>query len=313
MTRLLIILLFCFLTIPQLAFAKDPEVVVSIRPIHSLVSNLMTGITEPKLLIDNGGSPHGNSLRPSQARMLSKADLIIWIGPELESFLVKPLATVAGKTAQLPLATRLESELLPVQQGGDWEKNGHAEHDEHGDDDHDDEPLSALDQHLWLSPKLAIRIAEESAASLTRIDPAHAVLYQKNLQLLSDRLSQLDAQLQERLAPVRTTPYIVFHAAYQYFEKAYNLNAVGSITIDPERKPGAKRLVEMRAKIEQLHTGCIFSEPQFESKLVATLTEGTKVRSGVLDPLGVNLEAGPDQYFQLLNQLADNLVQGLKP
>jgi zinc transport system substrate-binding protein len=144
------------------------------------------------------------------------------------------------------------------------------------------------------------------------LDPAHQQRYAENSKKLQARLDKLDTELKTRLAPVRTTPYVVFHDAYHYFESAYGLNAVGSITIDPERAPGAKRIAEIREKIKDLQARCVFSEPQFESRLVQTVIEGTGARTGVLDPLGADLDPGENSYFVLLENLADNLISGVR-
>jgi zinc transport system substrate-binding protein len=282
---------------------QGPKVVVSIKPLHSLVAGVMAGVGEPQLLIKGGGSPHGYSLRPSEARQLADAQLVVWVGHQLESFLEKPLSTLGLHARQLELAEALESDLLPPRKGGGWdahEKN--HDHDEHGDHD----------QHLWLDPRLAKQIVEKTAAALAEIDPVHQQQYQKNATQLKVRLEGLHAQLKTKLAPVKNIPYVVFHDAYQYFEGTYGLNAVGSIAIDPERKPGARRIREIREKIKGLNARCVFSEPQFEPRLVATVIEGSGARTGVLDPLGAELPAGPETYFLLLNALADNLVAGLR-
>jgi len=282
---------------------QSPKVVVSIKPLHSLVAGVMAGVGEPQLLIKGGGSPHGYSLRPSEARLLADAQLVVWVGHKLESFLEKPLSTLGTNARQLELAEALESDLLPSREGGGWdahEKN--HDHDEQGDHD----------QHLWLDPRLAKQIVEKTAAALAEIDPVHQQQYQKNAAQLKVRLDSLHAQLKTKLAPVKNVPYVVFHDAYQYFEGTYGLNAVGSITIDPERKPGARRIREIREKIKGLNARCVFSEPQFEPRLVATVIEGSGARTGVLDPIGAELPAGPETYFLLLNALADNLVAGLR-
>lgn len=290
------------------AAPQGPRVVVSIKPLHSLVAGVMQGVGEPQLLLQGGGSPHGYVLRPSEARLLNEAQLIVWVGPRLEGFLQKPLATLGGKARQLELAAELEALLLPVRAGGNWDSDGDG-HD-HG---HGHAPQGSRDQHLWLDPLLAKQIVEKSAAALSAIDPAHQSEYRLNAARLQQRLDRLHDQLKTRLAPVRKIPYVVFHDAYQYFEAAYGLSAVGSLTIDPERKPGAKRIREIRARIQTLQARCVFSEPQFEPRLVATVTEGSQARSGVLDPIGAALPAGPEAYFLLLNALADNLVAGLSP
>jgi zinc transport system substrate-binding protein len=284
---------------------QGPNVVVSIKPIHALVAGVMQGVAEPRLLISGGGSPHGYVLRPSQARALADADLVIWVGHSLEGFLEKALATLARQARQLELAVVLREQLLPLRGGGSWD--AHAEHEEDAEHEADE-----LNPHLWLSPPLAKLIVARTATALSEVDPAHQDRYRRNAQQLQARLDELHRQLTDKLAPVKGVPYIVFHDAYRYFEAAYGLNAVGSITVDAERRPGARRIGEIRAKIKELNARCVFSEPQFEPRLVATIIEGSGARSGVLDPLGAELAAGVESYFQLMNNLADNLLAGLR-
>ncbi|SHJ09322.1 zinc transport system substrate-binding protein [Malonomonas rubra DSM 5091] len=312
------LLFVALLPLAVTSFAADsPKVVASIRPIHSLVAGVMQGVAEPQLLVKGGGSPHGYVLRPSEARLLAEADLVVWVGHNLESFLEKPLETVAKDARQLELSEALEGSLLPVRTGGTWESHmrhhDEAEH-HHEDAEHhqDGDEETKYNPHLWLSPKLAQLIVEETAQALAAIDPGNSGIYQHNADQLQQQLQQLDRDLAAMLAPVKTVPYVVFHDAYHYFEAAYGLNAVGSITIDPERKPGVKRLLAMREKIKTLEARCVFSEPQFEPKLVATITEGSNARTGQLDPVGTDLVVGPELYFQLLRALAEDLVQGLQ-
>lgn len=327
MKKLIFLLFLLSLATSQAVAAETPRVVVSIKPLHSLVSGVMAGVAEPELIVKKG-SPHGYSLRPSEARALAKADLVVWVGHELESFLEKPLQTLAGQARQLELADLLKKDLLVKRQGGTWEAPAHHHGDEennelheeheaahhHGDeDDHKSHGENkAADLHLWLDPGLAKKIVTATAATLSALDPAHAQQYSVNEQKLLTRLAQLDAGLKKQLEPVKDRPYLVFHAAYQYFEAAYGLNAVGSVTIDPERKPGAKRIREIRQKLQAMNARCVFSEPQFESRLVNTIIEGTGVKTATLDPLGSPIPPGPDAYFSLMQQLADNLKEGLE-
>ena len=310
----LILLLLILFAAPGISTsAEAPKVVVSLKPLHSLVAGVMAGVGEPLLLIQGGGSPHGYTLRPSEARMLSEAQLVVWVGPRLESFLEKSLSTLAGKARQLELSRELETEMLPVREGGFWET--HASDEGHGPGDAG-EPAHHLhgerNQHLWLDPLLAKQIVARTAAVLTDIDPVHAGQYRHNAARVQTRLDTLHAGLKTRLAPVRTIPYIVFHDAYPYFEAAYGLNAVGSVTLTVDRKPGARRIEKIRKKIRELNARCVFSEPQFEPRLVATVIEGTGARTGILDPLGAALPSGEECYFQLMNDLADNLLAGLQ-
>jgi len=318
--------------------AESPQVAVSIKPIHSLVSGVMEGVGTPELIVKSG-SPHGYTLRPSEARTLSHADLVIWVGHELESFLDKPLKTLAKDAKKLELSEQLAESLLAKRDSGNWEHHDHhdddhkehaahddehhddhKEHAAHDDEHHDDHKEHAahddhegsMDLHIWLSPSIAQKIVEQTSKMLIEIDPANAKQYKINTAKLTDKITKLDQQLQHKLTPIQTVPYLVFHSAYQYFETSYNLNAVGSVTIDPERKPGAKRITEIRKKVRDLKARAVFSEPQFESKLVTTIIEDTGAKTATLDPLGANIASGLDAYFQLMNNLADDLVKGLK-
>ena len=302
----ILFLLFVFVT-TTIADAEtgEPKVVVSIKPIHSLVTGVMKGVAEPTLLVSGGGSPHGYVLRPSEASALANGKLIIWVGHALESFLQKPMQTLAKDARSIELLDVLESDLLPVREGGNWDEHNHNEH-HHGHETADANP------HLWLNPKLAQKIVSVTAEALGDLDAENRTRYADNANRLIERLAQLDQGLKTKLEAVKDSPYIVFHDAYQYFEEAYHLNAVGSLTVSPERKPGAKRILEIRDKIKSSGALCVFSEPQFEPRLVRTLTEGMNVRTGVLDPLGADLPAGEESYFMLMNNLADNLVKGLR-
>ncbi|NOQ42789.1 MAG: zinc ABC transporter solute-binding protein [Desulfuromusa sp.] len=294
------------------ADSPAPKVVVSIKPLHSLVAGVMQGVGEPLLLVKGGGSPHGYVLRPSEAQALAKAQLVVWVGHELESFLEKPLSTLGHKAQQLELSEQLADLLLAKRKGGIWEKPEHQHHSKEEHAGNDTQRQKNADLHLWLDPVLAKQIVSLAGKALAEIDPTHRSLYQANTTVMIEKLDRLNRTLEKKLEPVKDIPYIVFHAAYQYFEAAYGLNAVGSITIDPERRPGAKRMLQIRQKIKQLNARCVFSEPQFESRLVATVIEGTGAKTGILDPLGADLQSGTEAYFQLMTRLGDNLYEGLK-
>jgi len=347
-----IILWFLCLGLPLAAGAADqaPQVVVSLKPIHSLVASVMAGVGKPTLLIEGGASPHDYSLRPSDVRAINAAQVVFWVGEEMESFLVKPVANAQTRSVELMQAPGME--LLALREGGIWEAHDHAEHEhgehehgehehgEHGENDkhsehgehdehsehgehdehshgehekHDDDHGKSAhahgdhDPHIWLDPHNGEAIIQQISAVLSEIDPDNAAVYEKNAKAAMARLKQLDQTLKAQLAPVKDKPYIVFHDAYQYFETHYGLAAAGSITLDPEQRPGARRIQAIRKRVTNDEIVCIFSEPQFEPALVQTLIAGTDVKSGVLDPLGAELAAGPDAYFQLLTNLTDSL------
>lgn len=295
------LLLLAVILLSPLSGSAQPRVVVSIVPLHSLVANVMQDVGEPVLLIKGGGSPHDYALRPSDVRVLGGADVVFWMAETLESFLVKPLRSM-DSVRSIELLDTPGLAPLPMRAGGVWQAHEPEQEAQFGGVRRQD-----YDPHVWLDPRRAGAMANHIAAVLSDIDPANAGAYARNAGRLTERLGSLETEIAEWLAPVRDVPYIVFHDAYQYFEHRFATNAVGSITVSPERLPGARRIVEIRAIIRERGARCIFREPQFRPALVGILLEDTDAVSGVLDPLGTTLEPGPDAYFELLHDLADSL------
>ena len=298
-----------------------PDVVVSIKPIHSLVAAIMRGVGEPQLIVEGAASPHTYNLRPSNARKLEKADVVFWVGPGLEAFLEKPLEALATKATVVELEDAKGLEKLPFREGGPFEAhdhgdeghNGHAEEEgahDHGHDHaegHGDHDHGAYDTHLWLDPANAKAMAQTIETALIAADAGNAATYQANTKKLIDDLDALDAELRETVKPVKDKPFIVFHDAYQYFEHRYGVKTAGSITVSPETLPGADRVKQMQEKVRQLGATCVFAEPQFEPKLISVITEGTAAKSATLDPEAATLEPGPDLYFKLMRGIAGSL------
>ncbi len=285
------------------ATETGPRVVASIKPLHSLVAGIMQGVGEPVLLLQGNVSPHDYSLRPSDVRALNSAQVVFWIGPELESFLVKPLGN-APRVRSAPLLQASGLQQLPLRAGGAWEPHTHEGAERDNQDEHEQ---GAVDTHIWLNPHNAMALVRQIAAVLSDVDPTHQVVYEKNTAAMLKRLAALDITLAGKLGSARYQPYIVFHDAYQYFEKHYGLAAAGLITLSPEQQPGARRVQDIRRQIVANQIVCVFSEPQFEPALVKMLLQDTPAKSGVLDPLGADLPAGPEAYFQLMTGLADSL------
>ena len=279
-----------------------PRVVTSIAPIHSLTAGIMAGTGQPKLLLRSGASPHSSSLRPSDLTAIEKADLIIWVGPQMEQFLSKAIHTARPDSMILALMETDGMTLHPVRKGGIWQTD---EHDDHHD--------RTSDPHIWLNPQNAIKIAKTIRDRLVEIDPHRAALYRQNSKNLIERLEALDLQIQQQLESVQAIPYIVFHDAYQTFEKHYRLSPAGAVAIDPERRPGARRLRQIRDYLLQSQVACLFSEPQFEPRYIEPLTEGTTIRTGILDPLGSDLQPGPNLYFELIQRLSTSISTCLVP
>ncbi len=289
-----------------------PDVVATIPPVHSLVAGVMQGVGEPALLVPGGASPHTYALRPSDAKRLAEAEVVFWIGHSLETFLEKPLESLAGRARTVALLEAEGVHALPFRETGPWEghEHGHEDHDEHEDHEageHHEEHEGA-DPHTWLDPRTAADMVVAIMATLSAVDPAHAETYRRNGAALGRRLAALDRELDVALTPVRAIPFVVFHDAYQYMERAYGLRAVGSVSVSPERAPGARRLGELKDKIRSLSAACVFREPQFAPKLAETVIEGTGARIAVLDPLGAGLAPGPDLYFALMRRNAEALV-----
>ncbi|MGF1624683.1 MAG: zinc ABC transporter substrate-binding protein [Alphaproteobacteria bacterium] len=324
------------------AQTDDPvAVVASIKPIHSLVAGVMGDLGVPGLIVQGGGSPHSYSMRPSDASALEQARVVFWVGEGLETFLAGTLEALARDAAIIELGEAPGVQLLAPRSGATWEAHVHDEdhghedhghdddhthdddhghddhgHDDHGHDDHghDDDHghghahgSGAYDAHIWLDPANAQAMVESIVAALSAADPAHAATYADNGAATIARIDALSEEMAEMLSPVQDQPFIVFHDAYQYLERSFALNAAGAITVSPDIQPGAARLQELRDRIETLGAVCVFSEPQFESALVATVIEGTEARTAVLDPLGADLADGPDLYFALMRRNAEAL------
>ncbi|KQT61185.1 MULTISPECIES: zinc ABC transporter substrate-binding protein ZnuA [unclassified Aureimonas] len=305
------------------AFAGAPNVVVSIKPLHSLVASVMAGVGEPKLIVDGVGSPHTYSMKPSNASDLAQADLVFWAGDHLEAFLVKPLETLGGKATVVELIETPGLTKLKFREGGPFEAHthagegheaGHEEHEEHeaaeagkDDHDHDHDEHGGFDMHFWLDPLNAKALTAEIEKRLAAADPENASIYEANAEKLDARLDALMEKTKAEVAPVKDKPFIVFHDAYQYFENRFGLRAAGSITVSPETMPGAQRVAAIKQKVSDLGATCVFAEPQFEPKLISVVTEGTKAHTGTLDPEGAALANGPDLYFQLIDGLSSSL------
>ena len=289
----------------------DINVVTSIKPVHSLVSGVMEGVATPDLIIDTGGSPHTYSLKPSQARQLQNADVVFWISPKLEAFLEKPIESIATNALVLQLLETDGVIKVSFREGGAFDAHDHddEDHDEH--DEHDEHHEDETDPHLWLDPLNAAILVDHIADVLSDSDPDNKQTYEANADAMLTKLDQLVDDVTTELKPVQDRGYIVFHDAYQYFERRFNVSAIGSITVSPEVLPGADRIRELQEKVASLDASCVFSEPQFEPRLVSTITENTNTRTGVLDPLGSSIENGPDQYFQLIRDMSSSLKECL--
>ena len=447
--------------ISTLTFTAQAEinVVTSVKPVHSLVSGVMEGVGTPDLIVEGAASPHTYSLKPSQAKQLEEADLVFWMGHELESFLEKPLEAITSKAKVIELIDSPGLKKLDMREGGAFDEHGHEEDGEHSEEGHDEhageghafewagvfklpagdytwtfakvdgdyaDPMMKMvflptssdgeegieeqeevaerlissqssvrrnhdgrltpneenayqlvfdanrnvtelritiknegayafftehmpfefeadehflknasakdieptaqepeaghhhhhghgefDLHVWLDPENAKVLVQEIKQALVELDPGNAGTYEANAKNLMVKLDRLISEISSTLASSKGKGFVVFHDAYQYFEERFGMTAVGSITVSPEVVPGASRIRELKDKIVELDAHCVFSEPQFQPKIVFTVAEGTQANTGVLDPLGASIADGPELYFTLIRDMANSLQECL--
>ena len=308
-----LIITLSFLTLFSQAYAEI-KVVASIKPIHSLASYLMDGVKKPDLIVDGYASPHGFAMKPSHAKMLQEADLIFWVGEDIESFLVKPLGSIAKKAEKIELMEIREINKLKFRERNIFEghdDHGHKEddHDDHakkedGHDDHGHEGHAhgEFDPHIWLDPLNAKKILKEMAKHLIENDQENESIYKENLKKANKDLDKLVKQVKSELN--KDFKSIVFHDAYQYFEKRFKVNVLGAFTVNTDVLPGAEQLSEIREIIEHEKVTCVFSEPQFNPDIINAVAKDTNIKTGVLDPLGATLNPGKGLYFDLISNMA---------
>jgi zinc transport system substrate-binding protein len=289
--------------------AADLNVVVTIKPLHSLVAHVMNGAGTPDLLVGGASSPHTYSLKPSEAARLNQAHVFFRMSGAMEPFTAKIVKSLPKRVQVATLQDTKGLALLPRRTGGAFEEHGHGQGHGHGHK-HDSD---SVDGHAWLDPTNAKLMADRIAEVLASKEPARAELFRNNATALKAKLDALQTELAGKLEPLAGKPYVVFHDALQYFERRFNLKVVGAISVNPEVPPSAKRLSSLRKRVASLGATCVFAEPQFDARLVGNLIEGTQARTGTLDPEGGNIAAGPDHYFELLRGIARDLAACLAP
>lgn len=326
------------------AMADVPRVAVDIAPVHSLVARVMQGVGEPSLIVQPGASPHEYNLRPSEAAALQDADIVFWVGEGLTPWMAGAVETLADGADVASLLEVGGVTLLDFREGalfeahshdhGDHDHEEHAEgeahdhdheehaegeahdhdHEEHAeadahDHDHDhDHSHGAHDPHAWLSPDNAAIWLDTIAAELSSADPNNAGTYFGNAAAAKEELAAVSAEVNATLEPVRGMSFVVFHDAYQYFETAFDFPASGAISLSDATDPSPARIAEIQGRVADEGIDCVLAEPQFDPGIVETVMDGTEANTAVLDPLGSDLEPGPDLYPQLLRNLATSLA-----
>ncbi len=306
------------------AHAAPLTIATDIPPVHALALMVMGDRGQAELLMDQGGDAHDFQLRPSQARLISVADGIIWTGPELAFWLDSTLEAMDREDSALALlhVDGTHERIIGEEDHNDHDAHdAHDNHDDHGHEedhheaehsDHEGHDHSGLDPHAWLSPENGQKWLGAIAEYLTNLDPEGADTYAANAKAAQDRLASLEADISATLAPYQDQGIVVFHDAYGYFTDHFGIKVTGTIASSEAATPGARHLSDLRDHITEDGVTCIFSEPQHDPAYIQAITKELNLRSGVLDPMGSTLPAGPDLYPQLLKNLADSIATCLK-
>nr|WP_144963737.1 zinc ABC transporter substrate-binding protein [Pseudomonas sp. DE0010] len=296
---------FLTLFVAFIAFSAhaDVRVLTSIKPLQQIAAAVQDGVGSPEVLLPPGASPHHYALRPSDVRRVADADLLYWIGPDMEGFLPRVLGNRSKSTVAV--------QSLPGMKLRHFGEDSHSHDEDHDDHDHDHRPGS-LDAHLWLSSVNARVIAGKMAADLASADPANADRYKRNLAAFTQRLDALDARIKARVAGVAGKPYFVFHEAFDYFEAEYGLKHTGVFSVASEVQPGAQHVAAMRKRLQEVGKTCVFSEPPLRPRLAETLTAGLPVRLAELDALGGTDPVNAQGYERLLDKLGSDLASCLE-
>ena len=298
------------------ASANVPKVVTDIPITHSLVTRVMAGIGMPDLIVDRGASPHEYSLRPSNAASLEAADLVFWISNGLTPWLDDALNTLARNAKVIELMDAKGATVLSFREGATFETHSHQhKQDEDGHDEHkhdeDEHATGNVDPHGWLDPYNGRIWLDVIATALSKIDPTNSDIYFANATQAKADIDTVISELEATLAEFRGTNFIVYHDAYQYFEKRFDVLAAGSISLGDVSDPSPARIAEVRKIVEELGITCVFSEPQFNSELVRTVSDGVSVKTRVIDPLGTQFTLGPDFYLNVLRGIAQSMASCL--
>ncbi len=292
------------------AHRADAAVVASIKPLGFIASAIADGVTDTQVLLPDGASEHDYSLRPSDVKRLQNADLVVWIGPDMEAFMAK---SVQGTPEAKKVTIANLAKVKPLLQKGSDDDGDEHDHD-HDDGENSDHHHHHGDynMHLWLSPEIAQASAVAIHEKLVELMPQSRAKLDANLHAFEAQLAATDKQVGTELAPLKGKGYFVFHDAYGYYEKHYGLTPLGHFTVNPEIQPGAQRLHEIRTQLVEQKATCVFAEPQFRPVVVEAVARGTSVRMGTLDPLGTSIKLGKESYSQFLTQLANQYASCLK-
>ena len=338
MNKLLTIITFIVLSFSKVSASETKGVISTIQPINALVTAVVGDTGKTISIVPADMTPHDFKLKPSDAKKLQDGNLIFYVSSHLESNIVKFFENLPKNVKTINLMEESGINHLPIRDNEAWERHDHDDHDKHGKkhddhddhdkhgkkhddhddhdkhgkkhDDHDDHQMEE-DVHIWLSPDNAIKIVKKINKELNLFFPENKKIYDQNSKKIIKKISSLKKEIAKELAPIKNKPFIVFHDAYQYFEKTFGLNAVGSVALEGDIASSPKQISFIKDKIIKSNASCVFQEPQFDSKLVKMVVEDTNAQIGTLDPLGVGVTSNENFYLQLLKNMSKSLKECL--
>lgn len=280
----------------------DINVLSSIKPIQLISTAIIGDLGQSNLLLPPSANPHHYQLRPSQRSLLNNADLFIWVGPELELFLVKVLKVSSIK--QLSLIQTLD---LQPKSSHQHSTDHHSDHEDHSDHSahHHDAP-DGFDPHIWLDPAFTQQIAEATYHQLASLYPSLEPQLKHNLEQFLIGLKETEQQIKQQLDPAKQLTIYTFHQAFTHFAEHYGLKISGIITPTPEARPGARHLTQLANEIGQHKQICLVKEPNFKAPYIDSITKGSDVITTIADPLATNIDNSANSYFEFISSIANS-------
>lgn len=294
------VVIFSFIFICNfIANAKQLKVIASIKPIHSLVSRVMGDLGTPELLMTGGLTPHIFRMKPSDIKKVINADVLFYISPKFETFLKSTTLTKRPTLNAVAFAQQEGIKLLPYRTSKVWFAEGKVD-DRHAHNE--------MDMHIWLDPSNTGRIVTIIEETLSKLDPDNTITYVKNSKLLIKELYEQEELIRELLRPVRQSAMIVYHDAFQYYEKAFSLKSFGAIQLKSDETPSIKHLAALKKIAAERNVTCVLAIPGTHPRIATVVMGDTKAGYGVVDHLGQYLEPGPNSYFQLMFEITQSIL-----
>lgn len=238
--------------------AAAVEVLATVRPLALIALAVAGPDARVQQLLPAGASAHHYQLRPADRLALSRADLVLWMGPAHEGF----LGRVLPPEERLLTAQSLPGLVLKPKRRPDG----------------DSVILGSVDAHAWLATRNAAVIALALAEALAGRDPAHAAAFRRNASAFAARLDALSRTQTTLFSRLPQRSYLAYHDAYQYLEPALGLRFRGSLLSGDEDRPGAKHFLRLSTRIRQENLGCLLGEPGFDQALARHVFNGRPAR-----------------------------------